>query len=199
VRRSVAWRGGRIWSVLAGVSLLASLFFPYWAASFFSPLYPEGPPTIKLYASRFEGTLREIEVLTGFIGIKFSTICPEYQCPEFSIFPFLFPVLSLLCFWPAFRPERRLLKVSLGVVLLALLLMGGYLQWRLWILGHVLDPEAPFRDAAEGGVLIPLVGPSFLSDRAWVLHYLHVGGGLACLAPLFLFLALRATRRHALG
>lgn len=190
-------RGGRIWSFLAGASLLASLFFPYWAASFFSPLYPEGAPTIKVFANRFEGNLREIEVLTTFIGIKFTTICPEYRCPEFSVFPYLFPALALLCFVAAFRPELRLLKISLGVISLILLLFAGYLQWRLWIMGHVLDPEAPFRSVAEGGLFIPLVGPAYLSDRAWVLHYLHIGGGLAALAPLFLYLALRAVRRDA--
>lgn len=192
----MVWRRGRVWSLLAGLSLLASLLFPYWAASFFSPLYPEGAPPIKIYAHRLEGTLREIEVLTGFVGIKFTTICPEYQCPEFNVFPYLFPALALLCVAAAFRPERKLLKISLGVVLLTLLISAGYLQWRLWILGHVLDPNAPFRDVAEGGILIPLVGPAYLSDRAWVLHYIHVGGGLIALSPLFLFFALRASRKH---
>ncbi len=190
-------RGGRVWSLLAGLSLLTSFLFPYWAASFFSPLYPEGAPTIKIYAGRLEGNLREIEVLTGFIGIRFTTICPEYQCPEFNVFPYLFSALALLCFVAAFRPERKLLKISLGVVLLTLLVSAGYLQWRLWVMGHVLDPNAPFRDAAEGGIFIPLAGPAFLSDRAWVLHYLHIGGGLVALAPVFLFLALRAARKHA--
>lgn len=194
---SVIRRGGRVWSLLAGLSLLASLFFPYWAASFFSPLYPEGAPTIKVYAHRLEGNLREIEILTGFIGIRFTAICPEYQCPEFNVFPYLFPALALLCFVAAFRPERKLLKISLGAVMATLLLFAGYLQWRLWVMGHVLDPNAPFRDAAEGGIFIPLVGPAFLSDRAWVLHYLHIGGGLVALAPVFLFLALRAARKHA--
>jgi hypothetical protein len=190
------WRGGRVWSLLAGLSLLASLFFPFWAASFFSPLYPEGAPTIKVYAHRLEGNLREIEILTGFIGIRFTTICPDYQCPEFNVFPYLFPALALLCFVAAFRPGRGIVKLSLGAVTLVLLIAAGYLQWQLWVMGHVLDPNAPFRDAAEGGIFIPLVGPAFLSDRAWILHYLHIGGGLVALAPVFLFLALRAARKH---
>lgn len=140
--RSGSWlEVRRIFPVFAGFLILMAIFLPFWSVSMSAPQYPEKDLSIKIYADKMAGDIWEFNSLNQYAGVKF----PE-KMPEFKFLPGLlagFGVFSLLTSFAPIKIRKKLL-IALSVILL-LFLAGsvGDLAWKLYRIGHDLDPHAP--------------------------------------------------------
>ena len=54
---------------LAALSLIISIFLPYWNMTLEAPQYPKGL-TVRTYVNRLEGDVQEIDSLNHYIGMR---------------------------------------------------------------------------------------------------------------------------------
>ena len=54
---------------LAALSLVISIFFPYWIMTLEAPQYPDGL-RVETYINRLEGDVQEIDGLNHYIGMR---------------------------------------------------------------------------------------------------------------------------------
>jgi copper chaperone NosL len=127
---------------LPAIALLAvAARLPIWQAKFSAPQYPDGL-NIAAYGNRVQGDLGEISELSHYIGMPaFSFV----GMPEMRLWPLVI-VIAIVAAVVAVATQRRWLR-RLACVGLWLIPVGALavVQFRLWQVGHSLDPTSPIR------------------------------------------------------
>jgi len=143
--------------VAAIASLLVASRLPIWQATFSAPQYPQGLH-IAAYGNTVKGDLSEINELSHYIGM------PPFNfvgMPEMRLWPLVI-VLSVLAAVIAVVTRRRWLRwLACATVWLVPVGALADVQFRLWQVGHGLDPTSPIRVAS----FTPrVVGPTTLMN-----------------------------------
>jgi copper chaperone NosL len=129
-------------SGLAAIGLLLiAARLPIWRAQFSAPQYPNGLD-ISAYGNRVGGDLGEINELSHYIGM------PPFNfvgMPEMRLWPLVI-VVAIAAAVLAVVTRRRWLQ-RLACVAVWLIPIGALadVQFRLWQVGHSLDPTSPIR------------------------------------------------------
>jgi copper chaperone NosL len=126
---------------IAGVLLVASLFFPWWGMNFIAPQYPEGLDIV-VYPNKLKGNIDIINGLNHYIGMK---PISEKSIPELAYLPHVIGLMALFTFVVAFVRKKSWLYV-----LIAVFVIGGALgiyDIHRWLVdfGTNLDDNAPIK------------------------------------------------------
>ncbi|MED4904790.1 hypothetical protein [Parageobacillus thermoglucosidasius] len=126
---------------IAGVLLVASLFFPWWGMKFIAPQYPEGLDVI-VYPNKLKGNIDIINGLNHYIGMKPINV---NSIPELAYLPYVIGLMALFTFVVAFTRKKSWLYV-----LIAVFVIGGALgiyDIHRWLVdfGTNLDDNAPIK------------------------------------------------------
>ncbi len=178
--------------LLAGVLLVASAWVPLILCVFTAPQYPTESPTLTIFAERLTGDTHEFKVLSHYVGIEFPPSVPEMDSGLLKAGIIGLGVIALL----ASVLSRRLRKHAASLLLISILALGAWGQFRFYQSGHSLDPEAPMRQAVT-----PFTPPLFgwlNIHRITIYHVPHIGSFLLIGAAASLCLSLRKDRKlHA--
>jgi copper chaperone NosL len=127
---------------LAAIALLLlAARSPIWRAQFSAPQYPKGL-RISAYGNRVEGNLSEIKELSHYIGMApFNFV----GFPEMRLWALVI-LVGIVAAALAVVTRRRWLR-RLACATLWLIPVGALadVQFRLWQVGHSLDPTAALR------------------------------------------------------
>jgi len=121
--------------------LLGAAGLPIWQAKFSAPQYPQGL-NISAYGSTVKGDLSEINELSHYIGM------PPFNfagMPEMRLWPLVILVAILACVLAALTRRRWLRRLAALTVWMIPLGALADVQFRLWQVGHGLDPTSPIR------------------------------------------------------
>src|SRR5579884_226517 len=129
-------------ALVAAVLLIVALGLPVWKMTLLAPQYPGGLH-MTAYGDRFEGDVREINILNHYIGMK---PIDQNDVPELNLFRPGLIVLAIVLLVLAVLPLPHWLKVVEGFAIWALPIgLVLDLQWWLYRYGHNLNPHAPLR------------------------------------------------------
>jgi nitrous oxidase accessory protein len=131
-----------IGALAAAVLLLVAVELPLWKMTLLAPQYPGGLE-MTAYGDRFDGAVREINILNHYIGMR---PIDDAEVAEMDIFrPAIYATVAALLIL-ALLPLPHWLKVieSVAIWLLPLGFLAD-LQWWLYRYGHSMDPLAPLR------------------------------------------------------
>jgi len=123
--------------------LLVAARLPIWQAKFSAPQYPNGL-NIAAYGGKVEGDLSEINELSHYIGM------PPFNfagMPEMRLWPLVI-LVGVVAAVLAVTTRRRWMRWP-ACTTLWLIPVGALadVQFRLWQVGHSLDPTSPIRVA----------------------------------------------------
>jgi copper chaperone NosL len=143
--RPIQMRARAVLAVLI-LPLALSFAFPLWNISMKAPQYPRGL-TLDIYLYKVEGGnegqhLQEINTLNHYIGM---TPINREQLSDLGWMPFAIGLLILLTLRCAAIGDVRIL-VDLAVLstYVTLFALGRFI-YRMYVLGHNLDPQAPMK------------------------------------------------------
>ncbi|MGB2715828.1 MAG: nitrous oxide reductase family maturation protein NosD [Vicinamibacterales bacterium] len=129
----------RVLSAAAAAGLVAlSSTLPLWTLTMRAPQYPKGL-RLTAYGTSMVGDIRELNILNHYIGM------PPIEAPalETSMFPIGIAALIVLCLLAPFH--RWLRRLAVFAVTATPFMIVLDLQWRLYMFGHTLNPQAPIR------------------------------------------------------
>jgi hypothetical protein len=126
--------------VLAGLLLVASIFFPYWNITLNAPQYPRGL-YVEAFVNRMEPARNAFEVdgLNHYIGMIKLTDAAKI---ERAISQYAIPVLGLLAV-ASFRLRGRWRHIARVPIMVYPVVFAADLFAWLYYAGHSLDPHAP--------------------------------------------------------
>lgn len=132
---------GRVLFVVAGLLLIASLFFPWWRLDLIATMYPEGL-RMEVFANKIGGRIDILNNLNHYIGMKEIS---EADFPELKFMIYIVGVIVALAFLTAATG-----KVWLGSTAFVIAGGGGLLGlYDLWYwlskYGTDLDPMAAIK------------------------------------------------------
>jgi hypothetical protein len=171
--------------LVAGLFLVASAWLPLLTVRFTSPQYPTESPTLAVYAGKITGDSHEFQVLSHYVGIAFPPEVPEMDSGLLKWIIAGLGVTSLVA--SRLAPGGR--KVAAGFLVLALLALAAWGQFRFYQSGHTLDPEAPMRMAVK-----PFTPPLFgwvKIHKIAIYHLPHIGAVLLVGALASLIVGIR--------
>ena len=124
-------------AVAAGLVGLSTML-PLWSMTMRAPQYPKGLH-LDAYGTTMVGDLRELDILNHYIGM------PPIEAPAFetAVFPIGIGVLAALCLLAPLN--RRLQRGAVFATAVTPVVILADLQWRLYVFGHSLAPDAPIR------------------------------------------------------
>ncbi|GHH97997.1 hypothetical protein [Neobacillus kokaensis] len=163
---------------LAAVSIIASMFFPWWKMVFYAPQYPEGLNII-VYPNKLDGQIDIINGLNHYIGMS---NFGEENFPELSYLIYIIGGLAGLTFITAVLRKRAVLYG-----LIVLFATGGLtgvldLHFALKKYGSNLSPEAPIK---IDPFIPPIIGENTVAN--FITHSL-LGTGLYLIIAAFILL-----------
>ena len=123
-----------------GLVLLAARL-PIWQAQFSAPQYPQGLD-ISAYGNKVEGDLNEINELSHYIGI------PPFDfvgMPEMGLWPLVILVATAAVILAVVSRRPWLRRLACATVWLIPIGALADVQFRLWQLGHSVDPLSAIR------------------------------------------------------
>ena len=123
-----------------GLLLLAARL-PIWQAKFSAPQYPEGL-NIAAYGDTVKGDLNEINELSHYIGM------PPFNfvgMPEMRLWPLVILVAIVAAVLAVVTRRRWLRRLACAAVWLIPVGALADVQFRLWQVGHSLDPLSAIR------------------------------------------------------
>ena len=121
--------------------LLLAARLPIWQAKFSAPQYPEGL-NIAAYGNTVKGDLSEINELSHYIGM------PPFNfvgMPEMRLWPLVILVAMVAAVLAVVTRRRWLRRLAGATVWLIPIGALADVQFRLWQVGHSLDPLSPIR------------------------------------------------------
>jgi len=134
----------RIASGAAAVGLLLlALRLPIWQALFSAPQYPDGLDIVA-YGDKVEGDLGEVNELSHYIGM------PPFNfvgMPEMRLWPFVILMGAAAAVLAVVTRRRWLRRLACAAIWLIPIGALVDVQFRLWQVGHSLDPLSPIRVA----------------------------------------------------
>lgn len=124
--------------VIAGISLVITIFIPIWRIELSAPQYPEGLVML-IYANKLGGDVEIINGLNHYIGMQ--TLHAE-NFIEFSILRYIIGFFAIVCFVVAIAGRKKLLNILLGTfITFGGVAMIDFYRWE-YNYGHELDPNA---------------------------------------------------------
>ena len=173
---------------LAALSLIISIFLPYWNLTLEAPQYPKGLH-VQTYVNRLEGDVQEIDGLNHYIGMR---PLEEAAQLERSLSIVLISVTALLVVAAIFIHTKWVVLLALPALLYPLLFVPDMYFW-LRSFGQNLDPTAALSNYIE-----PFV-PTFLGEgligQFRTISSFGAGFYLACLASVLILVGLYFHRR----
>jgi hypothetical protein len=122
------------------VPLALSFAAPLWTMNFTAPQYPAGLE-LRIYAHTVDGDVNEINTLNHYIGMA---RLDHVSLSDLDWIPFAIGALALFTLRVAAIGDLR----SLVDLVAVLLYFSGFslarFAYRLYVIGHHLDPKAPF-------------------------------------------------------
>lgn len=132
-----------VFGALAAMLVLVAARLPVWQARLSVKQYPNRPLALTAYGNKLTGDVAEIKILNHYVGLK---VFDMADLPETKLW---IPAIAagLLCVALATFTRRRSIWDRLGRIGLLAIPIGVLvdIQFRLWQLGHSMDPAAPFR------------------------------------------------------
>ncbi len=136
----------RLVLALLVIPLVLAFTQPLWRISMKAPQYPKGL-SMDIYAHKVEGghggtDVKEINTLNHYIGMK--TI-DRSELTDLDWIPFalgLLVILTLRC--AAIGNVRALIDLLIITGYISVFAFGRFI-YKLYVYGHTLDPEAPFK------------------------------------------------------
>jgi len=141
--------------VLAALTILLSIFLPYWKMTLLAPQYPKGLH-VQVYVNRMVGDVQEIDGLNHYIGMRPHTEAAEL---ERSVSIAAIIILAMLVLAAVFIHTRYAALLALPAILLPFLFLADMYYWMRHF-GLNLDPTAPLSSAIP-----PFVPPILGSGR----------------------------------
>ena len=187
----MAWtaeHGDRVFPLVAGVLLVASIFFPYWRLTLHAPQYPAGLEA-RITVRTVQGDVREINGLNHYIGMR---PLEEGGELERSLSIFAIPAMAVLAALVAIR-RRWIWLLALPAILYPAIFTADLAFW-LHDFGHNLDPTAAL-SASIGEFTPTLLGPGKVGQFETTSMY-DIGFWMALLAALLLVVAVVARIRR---
>jgi hypothetical protein len=181
----------RIYPIISFILFLTSLLFPYWLFIMDAPTYPEKDLTIAIYADRLAGDLKEWGTVSKLVGIKVPPPTPEL---DLKIVPLITIILAVLSFISAFK-GKGWIKLTVVASWLTLASLSAWMQYRLYIIGHDLDPTAPLRGYVKP-FTPPIIGWVTVGGKITVYHWPYIGSILFLVATLLITVLLIRSRRR---
>ena len=173
---------------LAALSLIISIFLPYWNLTLEAPQYPKGLH-VQTYVNRLEGDVQEIDGLNHYIGMR---PLEEAAQLERSLSIVLISVTALLVVAAIFIHTKWVVLLALPALLYPILFVADMYFW-LRSFGQNLDPTAALSNYIE-----PFV-PTFLGEgligQFRTISSFGAGFYLACLASVLILVGLYFHRR----
>lgn len=173
---------------LAALSLIISIFLPYWNLTLEAPQYPKGLH-VQTYVNRLEGDVQEIDGLNHYIGMR---PLEEAAQLERSLSIILISVTALLVVAAIFIHTKWVVLLALPALLYPIVFVADMYFW-LRSFGQNLDPTAALSNYIE-----PFV-PTFLGEgligQFRTISSFGVGFYLACLASILILVGLFFHRR----
>lgn len=123
------------------VLLLVAARLPIWRAQFSAPQYPQGLD-INAYGNRVEGDLAEINELSHYIGM------PKLDfagMTEMRLWPLAILVAMVAASLAVATRRRWLRRLACAAIWLIPVVALADVQFRLWQVGHSLDPLSAIR------------------------------------------------------
>lgn len=151
---------------IAALLVLAAAGLPVWQARLTVKQYPGRQLALTAYGNRLEGDVEEIKILNHYVGLR---IFDMADLPETKLWiPAI--IMGLVCVALATFTRRQSIWDRLGRIGLLAIPIGvlAVVQFRLYELGHSMDPGAAFRQAP----FIPWVAGSVqvasnVKETAW--------------------------------
>ncbi len=133
--------GARLVLIVLVVPLALSFLWPLWTIHMVAPQYPKGLD-LHIYAHTVEGDIQEVNTLNHYIGMA---RIDRAQLSDLDWIPFALGALVLLTLRVAAIGDLRSL-IDLFVLFSYFSLFSlGRFYYKLYVVGHNLDPHAPFR------------------------------------------------------
>lgn len=170
---------------------IVSLAFPYWVFIMHAPTYPERALMINVYADRLEGDLEEWGRVSRLVGVKVPPPVPEL---DLKVIPIVMVALASLSLVSNYK--KKWLKIVCIAAWSSSIALVAWTQYRLYLLGHDLDPNAPLRHYVEP-FTPPVIGWITVGGKITVYHWPHVGSSLFLAAIIITTIALLRQRREA--
>jgi hypothetical protein len=121
--------------------LLAAGRLPIWQAQFSAPQYPQGL-SIAAYGGKVQGNLSEINELSHYIGMPpFNFVA----MPEMRLWPLVILVGMVAAVLAVVTRRRWLRRLACATLWLTPVGALADVQFRLWQVGHSLDPTSAIR------------------------------------------------------
>ncbi|MDP6420479.1 MAG: hypothetical protein QF672_04040 [SAR202 cluster bacterium] len=172
----------RIALIGAAVLFLTSIFVPYWLMTMTAPPYPNQMLKVSVHGDRLEGDVVEWHRVSRLVGVTVPPPMPEI---DFKVMPIAMIASAALALLAALT-RRRVLSISACFLAWTVSVgMLGVLQYRLYLIGHDLDPTAPLRFFVKGGFTPPAIGKLTVGSIT-TYHIPHVGTALTFAAILIL-------------
>lgn len=177
--------------IIAAVLYIGSLALPYWMVTMKAPTYPEKNLTIRVWAYKYAGDVKEWNIVGRLVGVR---VPPPFPKAIFVIFPAAVVALAALSVAAAFKP-----RLSKAAAILPWVTIGGLGIWFQYILyryGHNLDPDRPLRYIDQ--FTPPLIGVVKVGSIV-TYHLFHAGAVMFVLAALLAVFAARGAGREMVG
>jgi len=140
--------GARLPLALLVIPLLLTFTAPLWNISMLAPQYPQGL-TLDIYAHKVDGgrngaDIQEINTLNHYIGMA---PIDRAALSDLDWIPFALGVLAILTLRvAAVGSIRSLIDLTVITAYFSAFSLFRFV-YKLWVLGHNLDPKAPVRVA----------------------------------------------------
>lgn len=177
-----------VFTGIAALLLLISIFLPYWKLTLHAPQYPGGLK-IKIYVNRVAGDVREIDELNHYIGMRSMS---EGATLERSLSIIIVAVIALLAIGAIFIHSPIAAFFAFPAILYPFIFLGDLYFW-LWNFGTNLDPRAPLSNAIKPFVP-PLLGTGNVGQFKTVASW-EIGLILSFIASILIIIGLYYHRK----
>ncbi|WP_196890461.1 hypothetical protein [Aureivirga marina] len=150
----------KLMMILGAISILGLFVFPLWRITLEAPQYPI-PLAMDIYINDFADVhphdIKNINLMNHYVGMQY---IPE-SIPEFTIFPIVIAVMSVLGIAVGFIGKHKLFLA--WFILMLLLAIAGMYDFYLWEhdYGHNLDPNAIMKFTNKDGSVMGFQPPLF--------------------------------------
>ena len=129
---------------IAFLSIILSIFFPYWHLHLQAPQYPKGLD-MHLYVNKLVGDVREIDILNHYIGMK---TLEQGAIFERSISLYAISLMLFSTVLAIFINNKWAFLFTLPILIYPIIFFLDLFYW-LNLFGQNLDPRAPLSSSVD--------------------------------------------------
>jgi len=134
-------KSNKILVLIASLSILATIFLPFWKIDLWAPQYPEGLG-LKIYTNRLGGDVDVINGLNHYIGMRTLHTNDFWEFKILNAIIIGFSILGVLA--ALIRKKIPFLFFYSMFILFAILALYDFWRWE-YDYGHNLDSSAPIQ------------------------------------------------------